>query len=200
MSFTITARDPRTGKLIETYTRKGSDEALGMVQLLTSKGYSAEITEGVKKGRPGRSGKTRENPGELLILSGFSANPEAPKTLVADHDLVEVEDAFREFHDGADPKDILEVPDSAAPKGTPKELFLLGELVSVVYEVPRHSGKSPGPPFRHFLGEVGHSSKVVKGNRPLLCGTSDGKYLVIVHRHAPGSKKTYRVRPEGIVG
>jgi len=140
----------------------------------------------------------RKNPGELLILSGFVANP-APKTLVKDHDAVEADDAFREFHDGADPGSIITLPEDAMPPRT-KHLFSLGELVGVIYQVPPESGKAPGPPFQHLFGEVGRSSKVVKKNRPLLCGTTDGKYLIIVHRNKPGTKATYRVRPEGIVG
>ena len=283
MSFTVIATD-RTGKVVKTYKSKESAEALGLVALLTEKGFTAQISEGpIKKrknpatrknvhmGDPGweemgegaeefapdgltgeeskvwavafgnamkrltdqalplkaaqgrASGiamravgrfqdKVRSNPGELLILSGFTMNPtrknrgslpdvvfQDPKTLIDDHDLEEMADAFREFHAGAKMVDILQMPDDAVPPSA-KHLFVLGELVSIVYEVPSHSGKAPGAPFRHFLGEVGHSSKVVKKNRPLLCGTTDGKYLVIVHRNKPGSKNTYRVRSEGIIG
>lgn len=195
MKYSILARDPETGNVVRRYTREGGSSALAMVEIIQDQGLVAEIEE---KGLP-RGRRTRVNPGELLILSGFAPNPKG-ETLADDHDLYEISDAFRDFHEGADPEGILQLPDDAVPAGTPKHLFCLGELVSVVYEVPKHSGKAPGPPFRHMLGEVGHSRRVVKANRPLLCATADGKYLVIVHRHSPGSKNTYRVRPEGIVG
>jgi len=189
VTITITSEDKSGHKRV--YRRKTMKEAVALVGELTAKGLHATMHEG------GR-GKARRNPSELLVLSGFIPNPERAKTLVDDHDLTEVEDAFAEFHAGAPSQEILELPDDAAPPGTPKHLFALGRLVAVVYEVPGHSGKAPGAPFEHLLGEAGN--KVIKKNRPMLCATADGKHLVIVHANKPGTKGTYRVRPEGIVG
>jgi hypothetical protein len=212
MAYQVVAYDPKTNKTVKRYTRKTVEEAARLASEITRKGFGAEFREtghgtrgrtATPERRKGkRKGKAaRRNPGELLILSGFVANPKKKRkaeTLADAHDENEMADAFREFHEGADPKSILEVDDGRAP-GDAQHLFLVGEVVAIAYEVPDHSGKR-GLPFEHKFGEVGHSSRVVKKNRPLLCATPDGKHLVIVHRNKPGSKNTYRVRPEGIVG
>lgn len=281
MPYQVVSYDPKTNKTVKRYQRETVALAARLVSELTAKGLGAEFRE-TGHGTRGRTatperrkGKrkgqgARRNPGELLILSGFVANPVDPQERVdarkhfyrtaphhysdddawiyaeaavraleridARHDLhatkptakgkraiqkeimragsravdrahagvrmnpeKEADAGYEDFHQGARVDGSVEAPDHYAPNPEGEQLFLLGELVAIAYQVPASSGKA-GIPFEHKFGEVGHTSRVVKANRPMLCSTADGKHLVIVHRHKPGTKKTYRVKPEGIVG
>ena len=132
----------------------------------------------------------RENPTLLVMNPAHElAGAGARKSLRAGEDL------YRRFH-WTDADEVLEIPESMAPKGAPAVLTLIGRLESLVYRVPETSGKA-GVPFEHEFSDRGRGvtcrhRKVLCGCRPLLCADMDGRLWIL------GGE--YTIEGRGIVG